>query len=761
MFNLYLLVVGLILFIPLVSVSATSLESTKSAAMAAQGRVPARAQDLLFEFKNDKIDAVVGAEEEITYTMTYGSKLSYGTPMTIEVEWSLGTVPDASLYSYNILSYVAGSATKDYWGESTPTIDLVHRKITWVVKRFPPSTIGKTLSFTLKTPGLYVTDRNVNFNVKARMIQGDVTQGWVSLDNIYSPTEFIRRELKGLHLLTADLRRITDRSFSLFIVTTEKARTVIYYGLSSENLDKTVTDTELSDQKLITIDGLSPSTMYYYRILIENERDIQRKTPETFKVTTASTSLIGLLEQDRVIITTRGIVLSSLGGIGPDTQVVVPRGVPIDIILPFRAHIPQSVYVSLSEQISPRENVLGLTTEDPINTSSQKVRFLETQPNVFSGSITVPERAGTYDVIMEADTVLTGTNRDVLTTLVVTRPITVTDEAGTPIEHALVYVERFDETTQTYHFFPAGTYGGANPTYSDSDGTVDIVLPTGQYSINVNAPGFETYQTKFHLTELVSQTYPTLKLTKAPIQVMSHVSYYWAVIVDLYKLANWNIDKLSTSWRFLDMMLILTLVILTALSYIVNVHRLKLTAESVWIFLEKRMFKMFHTPDVETLFIGFVEHEGSELPVHHAVVLLIDKKTKAVVTRDVTSGLGEFRIHIDPSREYELQIKKSGMSSIRTTVGVNTLLSGHDPFQLTADATVHSHPFLEFLVALGRAIFHALSDTLLVTVGILNLILFLRLGFHILPTIILTGINGFLWIEYQWHLWSVARRVRS
>jgi hypothetical protein len=74
-----------------------------------------------------------------------------------------------------------------------------------------------------------VTDKNVNFSVRARMIETDVTHGWINLDQVYSPTDFIRKEVRGLQLLVAEVRRVTDRSFSLFLVTSVPTKTIITY----------------------------------------------------------------------------------------------------------------------------------------------------------------------------------------------------------------------------------------------------------------------------------------------------------------------------------------------------------------------------------------------------------------------------------------------------------------------------------------------------------------------------------------------------
>ncbi len=737
------------------AVQAVTLESTKSANLDIEARVPSRAEDILFDFKSSLTSQTVGAEQEITYTITYGSLLSYGTPMTIEAEWSLGTLPDSTLYSFNILSYVAGSATKDYWGESTPTVDLVNRKIRWVVTRFPPNTIGKTLSFKLKTPGIYVTDKNVNLSVRARLVERDTSKDWINLYHTYSPTEFIRSELKGLHILTADIRRITDSSFSIFLVTTEPTTAVLYYGLSPDNLDQTISDTTLSDQRLFTVDGLLPSTTYYFRILVENAKGIQRKTPEIFQVTTSSTSLLSLLDADRVVISSRGVLLSGTNGLGAGTAVVVPEHVVLDIFLPFKTSIPKDVSLSFTAR-----NVLGITTDlDPI-TPGQNVRFLETQPGIFTGTIMTPSQSGEYDLTIEADGQLTGKNKDVITTVVVSRPVEVFDEKGVGIEHALVYLERFDSIKNAFSYFPASTYGSENPGYTDQTGSFTVVLPQGDYMINVNAPGYDTYQSRFTFVPNQRAPYPLITLKKASFAVTSYIAYYVAILRDMVHLINWNLDRFAASYRFLDASILTGVIILTVLSVATNLQRVRMSAEGFLIFIEKWMLKLFRKKSAETLYIAFVE-DNRGLPVHGAVVTLVNTKAKSKFMRTVTNSLGKFEFQLDPAAQYDMTVKKDRYTTHRSTVWALTLLSAPTPIVLEHDSMLHIPKIIQFILMLGSSVFHALSDTLLFAVGILNVFLFLRLGVKVLPLMIITTANALLWLEYEWHIWRRANKEVS
>ena len=176
------------------------------------------------------------------------------------------------------------------------------------------------------------------------------------------------------------------------------------------------------------------------------------------------------------------------------------------------------------------------------------------------------------------------------------------------------------------------------------------------------------------------------------------------------------------------------------------------------IFIQKLFWRLLGRPKPENIFIGFVERSDSGLPVHGATVMLQERKTRAIVGRDVTSGLGEFHLRLDPGREYELVFKKAGLDVRREIIGLSVLVVGHEPFRLSPVTSVRLHPLIEFIIVLVSSVFHALSDTLLFAVGILNFLLWYRLGIKVLPMVIITALNALLWLSYEWHLFRAMKK---
>jgi hypothetical protein len=738
------LFVSLFFFFPKPALAANSY-ATQSAELSVEAVVHPYPKDFQFQFTSDLTTSAASADQEIEYTITYGSQIDYGTPMTITAEWSLGTVREEYLTNYEILAYVAGSATKDYWGKSAPVVDLINRKITWTITRFPPNTLDKTLRFKLKTPGRYVTDRQVAFSVTARMSTSQIHVGDITLDQLYNPTEFIRQEVAGLRIVSADIRRITDTSFTLFLVTSVPTIATIYYGTDPDNLTMTVTDSLLSDQKTFIIDNLSPATTYYFRILIENEKGIQRKTPESFKVTTAADSLLSLIDQERLLITSQGVPLLPEFGHGGNT-ILIPTRKEVQFYIPFIKTPPAAVFLALAD-IS---DVLGATTA-LATPSLQKIRLLETQRGIYTGQITTPVTAGRFAVYLEARSPEGWINQDELTKLTVSTPFIITDENNSPVEKALIYIEKYDNISKEFTRFPAESYGSLNPQWSGPGGVVDIILPVGEYRLNVNALGFKTREISYTLLPGQVQTYPIVQLERAPFSLKDFIGYYRLAFIDLVLHLNKTVSATGASYRFLDLGLLTGLSILTVLSTILNLQRLKMTARAAYTKIYKIISKLITKRETATLFVGFVTEAGTDLPLSHAAVVVVKTDGRQTIGRDVTDAAGAFQLYLTPGETYQVTVTKPGYRKTSTMIEKTALLTPPEPIRLVREKRIKLPESLAFLEELIRSLLHTASDLILFGIGIATLWLTLRLGLgKTLLLFLVTATNTLLWLDWQW-----------
>src|ERR1035437_3765711 len=105
----------------------------------------------------------------LNYKITYGLLTVGDFPLTIQAQWTQGTIADSPAPSADIVDYVIGSATSGYGGVS-PVVDTVNNTITWTFDSFPGNTTNRTLNFQLRTNNYYTAGSNVSFDVSARAI---------------------------------------------------------------------------------------------------------------------------------------------------------------------------------------------------------------------------------------------------------------------------------------------------------------------------------------------------------------------------------------------------------------------------------------------------------------------------------------------------------------------------------------------------------------------------------------------------------------
>jgi len=732
--------------------------SSKSGTFNISARVKPRPFDYKLDLTSNIEGTVVGADQDITYTITYGSLLSYGTPMTITATWSQGTVQEEQLQSFNIVEYVAGSATHDYWGNAKPVVDIAKRSITWTTSRFPPNTIDKKLYFTLKTPGRYVTDKQVNFSVSVSMKTEEMTITPVTLNQVYSPTEFIKKEVSGVRITSLDIRRITDTSFAIYLTATLPVRATLYWG-ETEDLTESITDNELSDTKVFVVKELRPATTYYFKILIENSKGIQRKTPEFFQVTTASTSLVSLIDQERLFFTSQGVVLKNERGLGDDSHILIPEGKQLDVYLPFKANPPSTVYLSLVNR-----SVMGSSTDEQTIGSLDSIRLLETQPLIYTGRLPMPVTTGSYDLAIKAQDADGSINQDVLTNITVSQGFQITNSSGIGIEKAIVYLEKYNTESKLYEYFPAQSFGFTNPSYSDRNGFIPAVLPRGEYTANVHALWHKPYQGTFVFNPESQATYPQITLSDAPFSFTSVTTYYWESVIDNVMNIVKSTDAFASSRRSLDASLAVSLIVLAIFSFYLNLRRVKLSFEGLIISIEKRIQRIIAgQTNSENIMIGFIEDNATGLPVHNATVYIIARAKKSVIDHDITNSIGQFHLHVTPATMYDLVIKKLGYVSEKIPVayipGVGVTPGG--PFSIDKELSLHKPNFVDFLYALETRIFAGISDTLLFSLGFIHLLFLQYVGFaKLFPVTIITALNAFLWLEYQYEKWKSASKTQ-
>lgn len=705
--------------------------------------VPAHTSDFQFDLTSSATADKVGSDATITYTITYGSLLSYSSSFTLEAQWSMGTIRAKNLYAFDIVSYVSGSAARAY-NESLPTIDLAKKKISWKIENFPQNTKDRTVSFKLKTPARYVTNQNIDFTVKAKLYASDISLPEKEVKLTYTPTQFIQKALSEFEIIAFDIRELRNTSASLMISTSQPSAATVYYGTDLD-LGKSITDATLSQQKVVTLNNLAPNTTYYLKVKVENAQGVPRTTPEIFTFTTPSSSFFAAIDQENTLIGAFGTILKNRASMGKGAAVLSTPQKSLDIFLPFITSPPSLVFLKLVNS-----QVLGINNIDP-PPFLEKIRLLETEPGVFSGKITTPAIYGNYDLLVETQNMEGSYTLDLLTKMIIREPIKILSSSGVGIEHARITLELYNPRSGIFEYFPAETFGFKNPTYSESDGSVDMPLPPGRYKIRVAARGFVPKEEIFDFSPLKNESFPKIILAKSSFSLKDTLLYYGDTLGDTIGFFNFNLDQLISSYRFINLSFILGLLTLSILSLFLTAHHLKIKLEDLLVYLAKHWRKLsgYRIPS-ENLFTGFIENKTG-MPIHGAAILLISPSNKNIIYKNITNVFGEFHLPVEKGREYDLMITKKGFEALKKRIGAEELEKNRHLFQLEEEATLPRPKIVEFFLVGGRALLRMFSDTLFFAVIIFHLFYIAKFGIvRILPITLITLFNLSLWLELVW-----------
>ena len=115
--------------------------------------VPANPSDFSAELITTTPGDDYPQDTTLSYELTYGSSLSYASTITVEANWSRGTIEGDSSPTVSVLEYVSGSASNAY-NNTPPVIDPVNRTIKWTITSFPANTENE------KVTRLSMVDRN-------------------------------------------------------------------------------------------------------------------------------------------------------------------------------------------------------------------------------------------------------------------------------------------------------------------------------------------------------------------------------------------------------------------------------------------------------------------------------------------------------------------------------------------------------------------------------------------------------------------------
>lgn len=513
-------------------------------------------------------DSELSQNDEVIFTIHYRSDVASSYPITIIGEWEEGLIEGSGGTYVDVYDYVIGSATTADGGTS-PTVDLINRRVTWNISSLTSSVTEHVVSFKLRVKPILPTMSRMEVFTNARATFGGtaipeetyrlyiqpvavvptntpiptntptpsptliasltptphptakITQlpGPTATSGpnpiiIITPSNIPKPSIQPLPTPTPQIKSISfeeilNNSVTIDIETNIPTSLNVMYGLcSQQSLNQKVNIDNLQTKHTVVLQNLNSNTDYCFRVIAASSSG-KTITSDIFIVTTASGTEVVNINQ--TLVSWNNILLSS----GKKEKIITPLDKSVVINVGFENA------KNIDQVIGKFENtkVLGATTI--AKTNIDKAQFIQMIPNIFSTEIEIPIYKGEYTFVLEVKDIYGSyTKKKLPMNFVVGEPLHVQDNKTLKsIENALVNIYRYEESTKRYiemkksFLLPVLQNGVFDPYHTDQKGDLNLVLPNGTYKFEVSAIGYKSAEQEVTIG-IDTLSYPIFKMER-------------------------------------------------------------------------------------------------------------------------------------------------------------------------------------------------------------------------------------------------------
>ena len=736
--------------------------------------VPPAVSDLPISIEAETAGSNLSQRTILNYKITYGSLTAMAFPLTIQAQWSQGTIDGSPTPSVDLLDYVIGSASNAY-GATPAVVDTTNRTITWTIPSFPANTVGKTLTFELVTNNSYTGSNTVGFDVAARSISestvtpdqtvsqtylydasleptptatpnsGSGTTTGVSQGTTSTPTTAPSQSLTFSGIV---LQTLSQNQAQIDVLTNNNSTITIQYGTSLKSLSQSVSSTLPMTEALLTLPNLNPNTDYYYRVVAKDAYGNIVKS-DIFTFTTAVASEIPSADLQSLIVTSNNILLNA-----PQAQKLTAANPVYSLVIPqssiFEIHFSLTKYrpIKSIQIIIENKNVLGDSTFATDNAASNFVNLVETQPGVYTGRLLSQQNPGVYELYAKIiDYNGNITMQKMAEIIVVPKFKILVKGTNNPIENARILLYLYNPTTKIYDIISPQIIPVNNPSFSDPNGVVPIVLPHGKYKADISAIGYNSKTVAFEIG-VNDENYPTIYLQNQPFSLSNYIDFFATTLSDYISSSQQTLSEIAASSRLFALLESLTLlgfVFLAFLSFSAKTHVYLLYIP--YFFWHKFRQIAFRN---NSLMIGKVYDDVTQTPVSKAFVSIIGGKKNNLLAHLRTNRLGEFYYKkFDGTEKIRISVMKKGFIPSRALEYSNKTF-GQMPITIGIEKdNAYRRSILEIVVLSFENILGAFLEFFLIFAVILEIYFIPPLGIlRVLPFLILSIFNGVIFILY-------------
>jgi len=725
----------------------------------------------------------------LTYRITYGSLANSAFPLTIQAQWSQGTIEGTPTPSVDIADYVIGSAT-DAYGSTPAIVDTVNNTITWTIPAFPANTLNKTVMFSLKTNNSYTGYSSVSFDVSAMAVSGSTVtpDKTVTKKYLYSPsleptttptpTPTPTNNSGGNTTTTTTptptpkpttaqapaFSAITVQSLSqsnaqIAIGTSLNSIFNLKYGTSPTALSQSITSLTALSSNAINLPELTPDTNYYFKVVAKDANG-KITSSDTFTFRTAVVSDSPVIDQQSLLATSNNSVLvnPATGGQTPAGQpannggITIPQSSTFDI----QFSLKKSIAIKTIQAIV-RSKVLGASSfmvpEAEANTNL--ANLVEVSPGVYSGRLKSLPTSGSYEIFVRIVDYNGNITEQKLAELTVTSKLTVYDKTRkTGIENARALLYLYNEGTRTYDIISPQLLPISNPVFSKTSGEYDIVLPYGKYRAQISAIGYKNQTVEFAIAQRGG--YPTIYLTPSS-SIVSIAQYYLSTLSDALISSQIYFQQQAQSSRLFDLLTVGGIILLIGITILSISARTHVAVLYLPYFLFFKLNLIFRRDKARIIF-GKVIDEKTETSISRANVFLSDPDGKHVLVALKTNKLGEFYYQNPKSLDYRITVVKEGYVSPEPWEFINDKVKAI-PTVLRMGEQIKPHRSIFQITALYAEDFLGMCMEGLILFGFLIQIYFVfTFGLlKVAPSISITIVNVVLILTYLYRpkgLWD-------
>lgn len=637
--------------------------------------VDPKISDLPIDIESETPGSDFPQDTTISYKITYGTNTQGSIPLTIQAQWTEGTIEGSPAPSVEILSYVVGSASNAY-GATSPVIDTVNRTITWNINSIPGNTAGQTVTFKLKTNSAYTGPERVDFNVSGRAISGSTVTPDVNVSQTYlfdsglatptptqtpgsgsststpTPTPQVTTALKILDIF---INSISQSDAGIFVTTNKSAVIKILYGLSPNSLNKSAVSLA-GVQNLLTLENLEPGTDYFFRA-IATDASGNSVTSDIFTFETAEVSEIPGINLSSLFVTSGDNVIFNptfLFNKTLDKNIIV---LPVNSVFTLQFSLDKIISLKRMQAIIRNARVLG--PDYSLNPSLNYLDIVEIAPGVYTGKLVAPKTLGEYEIYVRLSDYKGNILEKKISDLEVTNKLSVFRKGSKniPVENARMVLSLYNQNSKIYEPISPNILPIKNPSYSRPDGTFDLILPLGRYKAEIEAIGYDSKSVEFTI-EPKGKNYPLIYLKQQPFNILNTTKYYLSTIIDLVNASQDYLIANSYSNRLFDLATFGTVFIFILISTLSISARTHITLFYLPYFLIFKLKILFKGKGSNIIF-GKVIDEDTNAPLSRADVSIISK-TGEILAKLKTNKLGEFYFREDKSMPVKIRVDKEG-----------------------------------------------------------------------------------------------------